>query len=146
MASQTVHFFAEDVKFKLKGKKVLKEWIRNAIFEEGKLSGAINFIFCSDTYLHNINLQYLNHDYFTDIITFDNSEEKDVLSGDIYISIERVRENAKMFQCPLNQEIRRVIVHGILHLIGYQDKSSSEIKLMRSKEDYYLSLLPDLSR
>ena len=146
MAKASIRFFTEEIKFELKSKRVLKDWITNTILQEKKRPGAINYIFCNDPYLHSINLRYLNHDFYTDIITFDNSEKSDTISGDIFISIERVKDNAEKFQISLNQELSRVLIHGILHLIGYDDSTTPAAKLMRKKEDYYLSLLPDISR
>jgi rRNA maturation RNase YbeY len=110
------------------------------IKEEGYREGAINFIFCSDKYLHDINVKYLKHNTLTDIVTFDMSENEDFISGDIYISIERARENAREFGVLLKNEVRRLIVHGILHLAGYGDKTPKEKTVMTQKEDYYLSL------
>ena len=100
----------------------------------------INYIFSSDEYLHKINLQYLDHDTYTDIITFDNSEEEKLIEGDIFVSIDRVKENARDFNSPFEQELRRVLVHGVLHLCGYFDKSVEDEKLMRMKEEFYLNL------
>ena len=107
--------------------------------------GDINIIFCSDPYLLNINIQYLGHDYFTDIITFDYSE-KPVVSGDLFISIDSVRENSVFYGTEFQEELHRVIVHGLLHLIGYDDHSDEDIKTMRSKENYYLDLRKSLAK
>ena len=103
--------------------------------------GDISIIFCSDNYILDVNMKYLQHDYFTDIITFDYCEGS-VLSGDLFISIDSVRDNADFYGTEFTDELNRVIVHGLLHLIGYDDHSDSEQKLMRSKEDYYLSQRP----
>lgn len=116
-----------------------------SIMHEKMYVGSINFIFCSDIYLLQINQQYLNHDNYTDIITFDNSELQLEISGDIFISIERVYENSKKFSGSFLSELYRVMIHGILHLIGYKDKSNKDKDAMRRKEDYYLSLLPDFN-
>lgn len=105
--------------------------------------GSINFIFCSDKYLLQLNQKYLNHNTYTDIITFDNSDSQHEISGDLYISVERVRENSKQFSGSFVIELQRVMIHGILHLLGYNDKSSKDKETMRNKEDYYLSLLHD---
>lgn len=110
---------------------------------EIKRLGAINIIFCSDNYILEVNMKYLQHDYFTDIITFDYCE-KDVLSGDLFISVDSVRENAAFYKTEFNDELNRVIVHGLLHLIGYDDHTDEEVAVMRSKEDYYLSLRTSL--
>jgi rRNA maturation RNase YbeY len=138
-----IYFFSEDIDFILPGKIKVRRWITNAISLENKELGSINYIFCSDHYLHNLNLKFLNHDTLTDIITFDNSGKRNEISGDIFISINRVRENSGKFQNKFTQELFRVMIHGILHLIGYSDKTKTESSIMRQKEDYYLSLLPN---
>ncbi len=140
----SIQFFEEDIKFLLKDKRKLRNWFRATILEERGKPGALNFIFCSDSYLLNINTSYLNHNTLTDIITFDLSEDNHSVSGDIFISIERVKENATSFKITFPQELHRVLIHGILHLLGYKDKNPSQQKEMRSKEDYYLSLLANL--
>ena len=106
---------------------------------EIKKLGNINIIFCSDNYILDVNVKYLGHDYFTDIITFDYCE-KDILSGDLFISIDTVRDNAEFYKTEFNDELNRVIVHGLLHLIGYDDHTPEEQKIMREKENYYLEL------
>jgi len=106
---------------------------------EGFSCGDINFIFCNDEYLLKINKEFLNHDYYTDIITFDYSENK-IISGDLFLSLDRIRENANFFKIPLLDEILRVMIHGILHLVGYNDKNRNERKLMKEKENYYLEI------
>lgn len=135
-----VSFFSEDIDFNLRSQKRTKSWIRNAILKEGKSIGEITYVFCSDTYLHSINLKHLGHDTFTDIITF-NYCVADLINSDIFISIDRVKENAKTFQTTFQNELNRVIIHGILHLVGYDDNSAGEKEIMRAKEDFYLSLL-----
>ena len=135
-----IHFFNEDISFRLQGIKEKRAWLIRSIESEGKSAGEINFIFCSDDYLHKMNVEYLNHDTLTDVITFDYSEG-DALSGDIFISIPRVKENGALFSLPLRDELNRVMVHGILHLCGYKDKAARDEKLMRSKEDEKLRLL-----
>jgi len=108
---------------------------------EGQSIGEINYIFCSDEYILSINEEYLNHDYYTDIITFDNRDNtQDDIEADIFVSVDRVQENAQMIQVPFDTELRRVMVHGLLHLLGYHDKSEEEISQMREKEEAYLSL------
>ncbi len=137
--STRIIFHSEDVDFHLVDKKKLINWIKNSIKNESKKVGEISYIFCSDNYLYNMNLGYLNHDTYTDIITFDYTEN-DIISGDIFISIDRVKDNAKKFSTIFENELSRVIIHGVLHLIGYKDKSAQEKHLMRSKEDFYLTL------
>ena len=124
--------------FQLKDNKSITKLLEDAINTENKELGEINYIFCDDQYLLKKNQEYLQHDTFTDIITFDYTE-KNRLSGDIFISIERVKENAINFAVPFETELKRVIIHGILHLIGYKDSSDEDTKTMRSKENFYLS-------
>jgi len=126
-------FFFE-TSFKLLQKQAIKNWLRSVASYENKKVGEINIIFHEDEFLLALNKQYLNHDTLTDIITFDNSEGN-ILNGDIYISIERVEENSKQFCCSFEEELLRVIVHGILHLCGYEDKSIASRKKMREKEE-----------
>ncbi len=132
-------FFEEDIKLKIKKKLALKKWLKYTVEKEKKSVSELNYIFCSDEYLLEMNVSYLNHDTLTDIITFDNSEEADVITGDIFISIERVIENAKKFEVDFEDELHRVMVHGVLHLIGYKDKKKEEKEKMRAKENYYLN-------
>ena len=143
LINSSIAFYTESIKYTLKEKNKIREWINLAIASEKKTTGTINIIFCSDKYLLKLNKEYLKHNYFTDIITFDNSENKRSISGDIFISIDRVKENAKDFSKSVKNELLRVMIHGILHLIGYKDKSSQQKILMNSKEDYYLSLLAE---
>ena len=117
-------------------------WIKHIIKEENHQPGDIFFHFCNDEFLLKINREYLQHDWFTDIITFPLSTRPEIISGEIFISIDRVRENASALQTGFEQEFARVLIHGVLHLLGYDDHSDEEKRLMRSKEDYYLSLLP----
>jgi len=121
----------------------VRPWILFVAKSEGFLVGELGFVFCDDEYLRTINVQFLEHDTYTDIITFDYSSEE-LIAGEIYISIDRVIENAKLYQQDINLEIHRIIIHGVLHLLGYRDKSPEEKAQMNSKEDYYLSLLPEL--
>lgn len=125
--------------FKLKNSKKLSEFIQLLAYSEEHEIGNLHYIFCSDDYLLNLNKQYLKHNTLTDIITFDYNE-KDEVSGDIFISIERVKENARTFEQPFLKEMNRVIFHGVLHLCGYKDKKPTHKKVMRSKEDFYLNL------
>jgi len=136
-----IHFFPEGVKFDLKGKRRIRQWIIQAIENEKHKLGILNFIFTSDDILFELNQQYLGHTTLTDIITFDLSESRHKLEGDIYISIDRAKENAGKFSEPLGKEINRLIIHGVLHLAGYKDKTKADKQGMRLKEEYYLSLL-----
>lgn len=135
-----VSYFSEDVPFPKLKRAFTSGWIKDVIANEGKSIGDISFIFCSDSYLLEINKRYLEHDFFTDIITFDYVEEGNI-SGDIFISVERVKENAVLFSKSFENELNRILVHGVLHLIGFKDKSRGEKALMTKKEDYYLNLL-----
>jgi len=136
-----INFFTEDVDFKLKNKTIIRKWLSESIQAENSFVGELNFIFCSDEYLLQINLEYLDHDTYTDIITFDNSVEKNEISGDIFISIERVNENANKFKIDPKIELGRVMIHGVLHLIGFLDKKAEDKALMTSKENQYLNTL-----
>jgi probable rRNA maturation factor len=133
-----ISFFEEDISYKLKNKKKAKQWIKDTIAAEGYKLGQLNYIFCSDAYLLNINQQYLDHDTYTDIITFDNSEKEKVITGDIFISIDRILENAAKFNQSVIDELHRVIIHGVLHLLGYKDKTPEDNKKMTKMEDHYL--------
>ena len=137
MPHTTIHFFWEDISSNLKQKIRLRNWITNTIKEENKRIGELTFIFCSDAYLLSINQEYLNHNTYTDIITFNNSED-DRITGDIFISLERVHENALRFKVSEEDELHRVMIHGTLHLLGYTDKGKDAKALMTSKENYYL--------
>lgn len=134
-----VSYYFEDIDFVFKGKAKNNAWLRLVAESEIRRLGDINIIFCSDNYILGINQQYLSHDYFTDIITFDYCEG-DKLSGDLFISIDTVRANAEEYGEGFDRELKRVIVHGVLHLIGYDDHSAADQKQMREKENYYLSL------
>lgn len=134
-----IRYFTEDIKFEFKDKLSNNRWLRLVASSEVKKLGDINIIFCSDNYILDVNMKYLQHDYFTDIITFDYCEGN-VLNGDLFISVDSVRENASYYGTEFPDELKRVMVHGILHLIGYDDHSEDDVKVMRSKEDYYLSL------
>jgi metalloprotein, YbeY/UPF0054 family len=133
-----VNFFAEGVSFKPKQTLKIKAWLKDVAAEEGYQVGTLNYVFCNDEYILETNRQYLQHDYYTDIITFD-STEKNRISGDLVISVDTVKSNAEMLGIEENQELCRVIVHGVLHLCGYKDKSDDEAINMREKENYYLS-------
>lgn len=136
----SVHFFCNGVRFKLKNPRKVSSWIKTVVEKEGASIQEINYVFCSDSYLLTLNQGFLKHNTLTDIITFDNSGEESVLEGEIYISIERVKENAKEYEVPFEDELSRVMIHGVLHLLGYKDKKPSEKALMRKKEEACLSL------
>ncbi|MDT0689613.1 rRNA maturation RNase YbeY [Salegentibacter sp. F188] len=133
-----INFYSEN-EFILKNEAAFSNWIKGVIQSEGKKLEEISYIFCNDDYLHKINLEYLDHDTYTDIISFDNTLGN-LLQGDIFISTERVAENAKEFNVDFDEELKRVIIHGILHLIGYKDKTESESALMRQKENEKIEL------
>lgn len=141
-----INFFSEEIDFKLKNKKKLRHWIEGTILAENYILKEVNYIFCSDAYLLKINQDYLQHDTYTDIITFDNSELENEIVSDIFISIKRVSENASTYQLTLLEELYRVMIHGVLHLSGYKDKSAKDKKLMREKENFYLSQLSVLAK
>jgi rRNA maturation RNase YbeY len=137
-----ISFFYEEVDFTLKNKTSITQWIQKVIESESdKAISNINFILCSDPYLNQINIQYLNHNTYTDIITFNNSDDPRFIDSDIYISLDRVSENSKKFGESMDIELCRVMIHGILHLLGYKDKSFNEKELMRKKENECLTLL-----
>ncbi|TAE80068.1 MAG: rRNA maturation RNase YbeY [Bacteroidetes bacterium] len=142
-SSGEICFNSIDIKTSIHYKTILRKWVTETISTEGKTPGEISFNFCSDDYLLEINRTYLNHDYYTDIITFELNEGSLVI-GDIYISIDRVKENAESLNVPYQTELHRVMIHGILHLCGYKDKGKKDAKQMRDKEDYYLSLFAGL--
>ncbi len=135
-----INFFAEEVPFDLKNKRKRKTWLKQLALSENHNIAELNYIFCSDEYLLSINKEYLNHDTYTDIITFDNSEEEGIIEGDIFISIERVKDNAKTLKTEEENEINRVISHGLFHLLGYKDKTKAQSVLMRNKEDFAIRL------
>ena len=134
-----VSYFTEDTSFLFKHKRLNTRWLKLVAQSEVRRLGDVSIIFCSDNYILDINIKYLNHDYFTDIITFDYCED-DIISGDLFISVDSVRENAAFYGTEFEDELNRVIVHGVLHLIGYDDHSEEDIAQMRAKENYYLSL------
>jgi rRNA maturation RNase YbeY len=135
-----INFFSEQSSFKLPKENESRTWIKQVISSLDKELQDLNFIFTTDEYLHNINKQYLQHDDFTDIITFDYSDIDDEIEGEIYISIDRVKENANKFQETFKDELHRVMVHGILHLSGYNDRTETEKEEMRNYENHYLAL------
>jgi rRNA maturation RNase YbeY len=142
MNNSTILFFVEKTNFRIKNKIAVKSWLFDAIIQENKTLGYINIILCTDDYLHNLNQKYLSHDTLTDIITFDFNE-KELLVGEIFISIDRVKENAGIYGIKVVDELHRVIIHGVLHLCGYKDKSRKDKKLMTDKENYYLLKRPE---
>ena len=134
-----ISYHYEDTPFVFKGKQRNSRWLRLVVESEIRRLGDVSIIFCSDDYLLDINQKFLQHDYYTDIITFDYCES-DKVSGDLFISVDSVRDNANFYGTDFADELSRVMVHGVLHLIGYDDHTKKDIKMMRSKEDYYLSL------
>ena len=139
-----INFFSEDKSFVLQNKKAIRTLLGFICKGEKKKIGFINCIFCSDRYLLEINKKHLKHNFLTDVITFDYESKRDSLEGDIYISVDRVKFNSKDYNVNFHEEIVRVIIHGILHLIGFLDSSKKEKKIMRSKENKYLSLYKEL--
>lgn len=134
----------EDIKFSFSHRRSNNNWLKAVAQSESRRIGSVNVIFCSDPYLLDINVKYLGHNYFTDIITFDYCE-KDILSGDLFISVDTVRDNAEYYKTDFDEELHRVIVHGLLHLIGYDDHTEEDQKMMRYKENFYLDLRRKMS-
>lgn len=134
-----IRFFTEDIDFTVPNPIKLKRWLSDAATYEGKSIDELNYIFCSDAYLLGINQAYLQHDTLTDIITFPTSEFDGVVSGDVFISVERVRENATIFNEDFVDELHRVLVHGLLHLCGHKDKTKEQSRIMRILETFHLS-------
>ena len=139
-----IKFFSENTKFNLKNKNLIKNWVNSTIISVNKKTGNINFIFTSDKHLLKINKEYLSHKYYTDIITF-NYCENEIVSGDIFISIDTIKYNSSRFNVAIIEELHRVIIHGVLHLLGFDDQSDEEKAVMREKENYYLERLKNLS-
>jgi probable rRNA maturation factor len=133
-----ISYHIEDIDFKLPPRTPLSKWIKKVTQKEGKTVGKLSYIFCSDEYLHRLNLSYLNHDTLTDIITFPYNT--DPIEGDIFISVERVKENATELEKAFEEELRRVIIHGVLHLCGYRDETDDEEQAMRAAEDACLNI------
>lgn len=138
----SVHFHNLHPRFKLKQRRTYKKWIDQIVAQENHTLGSINYIFLTDGELLKMNQEYLEHDTYTDIITFDLSEIENSIDGDIYISVDRVRENANQLEVAMELELKRVMAHGILHLVGYDDKKEEDRTLMRKKENKYLELFP----
>ena len=140
-------FYTEDIKFDLKGKRLVSSWLKEIAAANGRKIGALNYIFCSDPYLLDINKQFLGHDYYTDIITFDSSEDymgiypQGTICGDIYISIDTIRANAQEYGEGFDRELHRVIAHGLLHLVGFDDITDELQKEMTLQENISLELL-----
>ncbi len=141
MNLRNITFNTEEINFTLKQKSLVREWLGSIISAHTFKLVALNYIFCSDDYLLEINKEYLEHDYYTDIITFDQSEENGLLEGDIFISIHRVQENAIKQETSFENELSRVLAHGLLHLLGFKDKTDEEQKVMRQEEDKWISKL-----
>lgn len=140
--NENINFYAEDVPFEPQQPENIKNWLKKVAQQEGNGINALSFIFCSDDYLHKMNVEYLNHDTLTDVITFQYSEpEANAIEGDIFISTQRITENAQSFGVEFNTELHRVMVHGTLHLLGYADKSPEDKTLMTEKENFYLEQL-----
>jgi len=135
-----IEFFNEDIDYSPPKSDQLKAWIKQVIITEGFELADLNYIFCSDKYLLSINSKYLDHHDHTDVITFDLSESADLIAGDVFISIDRIRENANTYEVEEEHELKRVMVHGVLHLLGYNDKRADQRLEMRKKEQAYLSL------
>ncbi len=135
-----IYFFSEEINFELQEKLKRKRWLKTIATKAGFNIKELNYVFCSDEYLYQMNLEYLNHETYTDIITFDNSEKEFDLAGDIFISIDRVSENAKTHNQKVEAELNRVLAHGLLHLMGYKDKTKEEASLMRQKEEESINL------
>ncbi|MBT8265629.1 MAG: rRNA maturation RNase YbeY [Bacteroidia bacterium] len=136
--------FNYETDFKLNNEERISNWLSQVIASENLKLGDINYIFCNDEYLYKLNVEFLNHDTYTDIISFDNRVGK-TLHGDVFISVERVIDNALEFKVDFEEELRRVMVHGILHFCGYKDKSEEEASTMRNKENHYLNSLVEIS-
>jgi len=140
MALKDIQFFNEDTRYGLKDKQKIREWIAGTVRAEGfRRIGPLNIVLCSDAHLLEINRRYLGHDTFTDIVTFDSSETESVIAGDIFISVERVAENAQKFGVAERDELHRVVIHGVLHLCGYLDKKKADKEQMTAKENTYLA-------
>jgi rRNA maturation RNase YbeY len=136
----SISFYNEDLPLPKLKRRIVGNWLKEVILKEGKRVGDVSFIFCSDEYLLDVNKKFLDHDYYTDVITFDYVEGN-IISGDIFISLDRVSENAICLSISFNDELNRIMVHGILHLLGYKDKSDGEKILMTEREDFFLKLL-----
>ena len=141
----SLNFFSEDVDFQEDGVNDLSDWLKSSVANEGFDIQQVNFIFCSDEYLLEINRKHLDHDYYTDIITFDLSDRPKIIESDIFISIERIGDNAESNNLRFVDEYHRVLIHGLLHLMGYNDKTEDEKSIMRKAENKYLALRPQIT-
>ncbi|MGI2298666.1 rRNA maturation RNase YbeY [Candidatus Cardinium hertigii] len=141
-----IYYFSEEISFRLRRKRKISAWLERVIHQEGYTLIQLNFIFCPDTYLHAKNITYLSHDTLTDVITFNYATDAKTILGDVYISIERVRENAKTYKRQIAAELYMVMVHGLLHLLSYNDQNPEEELIIREKETFYLTqLCPNLA-
>ena len=138
---KNIYFFCEDIQYTLKLKTKVRNWISTVIEQNNKELLNINYIFTSDSHLLHINKEYLNHNTYTDIITFDQSADENTIEADIYISIDRIKQNAKTLNQSFQKELHRVMIHGVLHLLGLNDKTEIEKQEMRKNENHYLALL-----
>ncbi|GGK73031.1 rRNA maturation RNase YbeY [Rufibacter glacialis] len=135
MQELPIEFFTEEVEFEVKNEEKVKTWLSEIISKYSFELESLNYIFCSDEYLHQMNVEYLEHDTLTDVITFDNSDVEGVIEGDVFISIDRIVDNAATFNISQEEELHRVMAHGLLHLLGFDDKTPEKKALMRSKEN-----------
>lgn len=141
-----INYYTQGCSYRYNGKRMTSRWIKQTIENEGLKQGDISVIFCSDPCLLEVNRQYLNHDYYTDIITFDyDDKEQGIVSGDLFISVDTVADNAAQYGVTPREEMQRVIIHGVLHLCGYGDKTEPEAKTMREKENFYLARRPEIN-
>lgn len=139
-----INYYTQGCSYRYGGKRITSRWIKETIVNEGLTTGDISVVFCSDASLLEINRKYLNHDYYTDIITFDyDDKERGIVSGDLFISVDTVADNAAQYGVAPREEMQRVIIHGVLHLCGYGDKSDPEARIMREKENFYLARRPE---
>ncbi|MCX6269219.1 MAG: rRNA maturation RNase YbeY [Bacteroidetes bacterium] len=136
-----IRFFSEQIAYVIKNKSELRRWIEDVVKSEGQTAGSLNFILCTDDYLYELNYKYLKHKSLTDILTFNYNNESEYISGDIYISFPRIRENAHHYKQKIENELHRVMIHGVLHLIGYNDSTKQEKSQMTEKENFYLQTL-----
>jgi probable rRNA maturation factor len=147
MGQGLINFNSQSVRFNLPQKTIVRQWLHASALKENHKIDSLSYIFCDDTYLLKINQEYLNHSTLTDIITFDLSEKQSKgIEGDIFISVERVKENARLFDIPFQTELKRVMIHGLLHLMGYKDKKTKDKAQMRKMEEAYLSLYNKLNK
>jgi rRNA maturation RNase YbeY len=137
-----IYFFLEEIDYNLRQKRKIRQWLIQTAENEEYTIGVLNYVLTNDNILVQLNAEYLRHSTLTDIITFDLSEKEGELTGDVFISVDRARENAREFKVPLGNELNRLMVHGVLHLMGYKDKTREEKQVMRAKEEFYLSLSP----